>query len=258
VLFRSVYTEQGYPTHPMYLVLPLASLYSAVQAAYNITASLCVREQTGKGQKIDLSMFRAMLGVNRQFLGNFKGVYRTPWGPTGPLPLYRPYQCKDGKWFFLGLGNPKFFTLFATVMGHDEWLTDPLFEGAPFGVFPPRNAQVLAMFKPMFRARNRDEWIELFLSNGIPVAPIQSVDAFMQEPQVIASDMVKTIKQPGIGMVKEMGIPVTLADIPGRIRGPAPAPGQHTREILRKLGYSAQDIRRLKQEHIIKLPARRK
>jgi crotonobetainyl-CoA:carnitine CoA-transferase CaiB-like acyl-CoA transferase len=254
----TVYTEQGYPTHPLYVVLPLASLYSAVHAAYDVTAALCVREQTGRGQRIDVSMFRAVLGSFRQFLVNFEQVFRAPWGPTGPMPLYRPYKCKDGKWLFTALGNPKFFTIFAVTLGHDEWLTDPLFEGAPFLIMPPRNAQVMAMLKQIYLTKTRDEWLELLSSNGIPVAPVQSVDAFMDQPQVIANDMVKTIKQPGVGMVKQMGIPVTLADAPGKIKGPAPAPGQDTREILRRLGYSSKDMKGLKKENVIKLAPRRK
>jgi len=254
----SVYTEQGFPTHPLYLVLPLASLYSAVEAAFDITTGLCVREQTGRGQKIDLSMFRAILSTFRQFLVNFEGMFRAPWGPTGPMPLYRPYKCKDGKWLFTGLGNPKFFTIFAVTLGHDEWLTDPLFEGAPFLIMPPRNAQVMAMLKDIYLTKTRAEWLELLSENGIPVAPVQSVDAFMEEAQVAANDMVKTIKQPGRGMVKEMGVPISLEGTPGKIKGPAPSQGQNAREILKGLGYNSQDMKRLKKEQVIKLPPRRK
>jgi crotonobetainyl-CoA:carnitine CoA-transferase CaiB-like acyl-CoA transferase len=248
----SVYTEQGFPTHPLYLVLPLASLYSAAAAALDVTAGLCVREQTGKGQKIDVSMFRVILGTFRQFLVDFEGMFRAPWGPTGPMPLYRPYKCKDGKWLFTGLGNPKFFTQFALALEHDEWLTDPLFDGAPFLIFPPRNAVVMAMLKDLYLSKTRDEWIELLRSNEIPVAPVQSVSAFMEEPQVIANDMVKTLKQPGVGMVKEMGIPVEFMETPGKIKGPAPLPGQHTKEILRTLGYRAAQIKELKKAGVVR------
>jgi crotonobetainyl-CoA:carnitine CoA-transferase CaiB-like acyl-CoA transferase len=248
----SVYTEQGFPTHPLYLVLPLASLYSAVAAALDVTAGLCVREQTGKGQKIDISMFRVILGTFRQFLVDFEGMFRAPWGPTGPMPLYRPYQCKDGKWLFTGLGNPKFFTLFALTLGHEEWLTDPLFEGAPFLIFPPRNAQVMAIIKDIYLTKTRDEWIELLRENEIPVATVQSVGEFMEEPQVIANDMVKTLKQPGVGMVREMGIPVEFMETPGKIKGPAPLPGQHTKEILRTLGYRAAQIKDLKKAGVVR------
>lgn len=254
----TVYQEQGFPTHPLYLVLPLASLYTAVNAAYTIVTGLCVRETTGRGQKIDMSLFRTILSTFRQFNVDFEGMFRAPWGPTGLMPLYRPYQCKDGKWLFAGLGNPKFFMQFALALGHDEWLTDPLFEGAPFLIMPPRNAQVMAIIKPIYATKDRDEWIELFTAEGIPVAPVQSIDDFMNYQQVIANDMVQTVKEPKKGNVKEMGIPVDVTGCPGKIKGPSPQPGQHTREILRELGYSAQDIKRLNQEKAIKVAPRRK
>ncbi len=254
----SVYNEQGVVTHPLFLVLPLASLYTAVDAAFYIVSGLCVREKTGRGQKIDVSLFRTILSTFRQFNVDFEGMFRAPWGPTGPMPLYRPYQCKDGEWLFTGLGNPKFFMQFAVELGHDEWLTDPLFEGAPFLIFPPRNAQVMAMLKPLYKTKTRAEWMKQFMDASIPVAPVQTIDQFMDYKQVIASDMVQTVKEPKKGNVKEMGVPVALADTPGKIKGPSPQPGQHTREVLRELGYSAQEIKRLKQEKVIKLAPRRK
>ena len=254
----TVYNEQGLATHPLYVVLPLASLYTAVDAAFFIVAGLCVREKTGRGQKIEASLFRTILSSFRQHNVDFEGMFRAPWGPTGPLPLYRPYQCKDGKWLFTGLGNPKFFMQFAVELGHDEWLTDPLFEGAPFLIFPPRNAQVMSMIKPIYKTKTRDEWLEQFRSVGIPVAPVQNIDDFMAYDQVIASGMLQTVKEPKKGNVKEMGIPVDVTGCPGKIKGPSPQPGQHTREILKELGYSAQEIKRLKQGNVIKLAPRRK
>jgi crotonobetainyl-CoA:carnitine CoA-transferase CaiB-like acyl-CoA transferase len=254
----TVYQEQGLATHPLYVVLPLASLYTAVDVAFYIVTGLCARESTGRGQKIEASLFRTILSSFRQHNVDFEGMFRAPWGPTGPLPLYRPYQCKDGKWLFTGLGNPKFFMQFAIELGHDEWLTDPLFEGAPFLIFPPRNAQVMSMLKPIYATKTRNEWIEHFMSQGIPVAPVQNIDDFMAYEQIIASGMVQTVKEPKKGNVKEMGIPVDVTGCPGRIRGPAPQPGQHTREILKELGYSAPQIKHLKQENVIKLAPRRK
>jgi len=254
----TVYTEQGLATHPLYVVLPLASLYTAVDAAFSIVTGLCVRETTGRGQKIEMSLFRSILSTFRQFNVDFEGMFRAPWGPTGPMPLYRPYQCKDGKWLFTGLGNFKFFTAFALEMGHDEWLTDPLFEGAPFLIFPPRNAQVMSMLKPIYKSKKRDEWLEQLGAQELPVAPVQNVDDFMAYKQVIANDMVQTVKEPRLGNVKQMGVPVELADTPGKIQGPSPQQGQHTRQVLRELGYSALDIKLLKQEKAIKLAPRRK
>ncbi|MBN1614291.1 MAG: CoA transferase [Deltaproteobacteria bacterium] len=246
----SVYTNQGYGAHPLYIVLPLATHYAAFQAAFGITTALCVREMTGRGQKMDISLFRSIMGAQRLFLVDFPGSMRIPWGPSGLLPLYRAYQGSDGKWFFLGLGNFKFFTQFSMTMGRSEWLTDPLFEGAPFLILPPRNAQVMAMLKKIFAGKNRDEWLTLLRGDGVPCAPIRTIREFMDDPQVAANDMIVTMEEPGLGKVREMGIPVKLRGTPGEIKGPSPKRGRHTREILNGLGYSAEEIRRLQQTNV--------
>jgi crotonobetainyl-CoA:carnitine CoA-transferase CaiB-like acyl-CoA transferase len=243
----SVYTYQGYGGYPLYIVLPLATHYAAFQAAFAVTTALCARELTGRGQKVEISLLRAILCAQRLFLVEFAGMLKMPWGPTGPLPLYRPYQGADGKWFFLALGNPKFFTQFCVTMGRPEWLTDPLFEAAPFLILPPRNAQVMAMLKKIFLTRPRDEWVEMLRADGVPCAPIRSTREFMDDPQVAANDMVELVDQPGRGQVREMGIPVKLAATPGKVKGAAPRRGQHTREVLQGLGYSAAKIQGLRR-----------
>jgi crotonobetainyl-CoA:carnitine CoA-transferase CaiB-like acyl-CoA transferase len=248
----SIYTEQGAITHPLYIVLPLASTYTAAEAAYDVVAALCMRETSGKGQKIDLSIFRTILSTFRQYLVDFEGIIRSYWTPTGPLPLYRAYAGSDGKYFFLGCGNYKFVTLFCIVMEHEEWLEDPILDGAPFLILPPNSSRLRARLTNIFKTRTRDEWLELLSSNGIPVAPVQTIEEFMKYEQIRAVDMIQSIEQPGKGTVTEMGIPVALGLTPGTIKGPAPKAGQHSKEILRKLGYRVADIARLKRESVIK------
>jgi crotonobetainyl-CoA:carnitine CoA-transferase CaiB-like acyl-CoA transferase len=247
-----VYAEQGYVTHPLYVVLPLASIYSAVEAAFCTVAALCSRETTGNGQRIEISMFRTILAQMRQYVVDFKGKVDTPWGPSGPRPLYRPYEGSDGKWFFLGLGNIKFFTQFARLMGHDEWVEDPIFDGAPFMILPPRNAQVMSMFRNMFVRRPAGEWVELLQSNGIPCAPVQTVDDFMDYDQLRINDLLNRIGQPGLGIVTGMGIPVIPGLTPGRVKGPAPSAGQHTEQVLKGLGCKAAAIRQLRKDGVVR------
>lgn len=244
----SVYAEQGYTTRPLYLVLPLASIYTAVESAFCAVSGLCARETSGKGQKIEVSLFRTILGTFRQYLIEFDGALKGIWGPYGQLPFYRPYQCKDGKWFFLGTGNPKFITLFALAMGHDEWLTSPLFEGAPYLTLPHTHAEATIMLRQIFMTRTRDEWLELLIGQGIPAAPVQFIDDFMDNAQVRAVDMLKVVEQPGTGMVEEMGIPVLASLTPGGIKGPAPALGQNTKEILGTLGHQPVHIKEAQEK----------
>jgi crotonobetainyl-CoA:carnitine CoA-transferase CaiB-like acyl-CoA transferase len=77
------------------------------------------------------------------------------------------------------------------------------------------------------------------------------VEEFMDDPQVLANEMVVTVEQPGLGSVREMGIPLKLMQAPGEIKGPAPSLGQHTAEVLGALGYSAHEIAKLKNKGVI-------
>jgi CoA:oxalate CoA-transferase len=242
---------QGYP--PLYLVLPLPSQYAAFMAAFSITTALIAREYTGKGQRIDISLFGSMLGAGCMALVEFAGRIRIPFtDPQGAFPLYKFYQGSDGKWFFLGLGNVTFLTKFAIAMGHEEWLADPRFEGAPFLIFPPASDEIIAIFKEIFCTKKRDEWLEFFRSEDIPCAAALPVEEFLDDPQVMANDMVVEMEEPGLGKVRGMGIPVKLRGTPGQVKGRPPALGEHAQEILTDLlGYSEEEISGFKKNGLI-------
>lgn len=148
-------------------------------------------------------------------------------------------------------GNFTFFTKFALLMGHEEWLADPLFEGAPVAIAPPRDRQVIAMLQGIFATKTRDEWLELLRAGDVPCAPAQSIEEYLDDPQVLANDMVATVEEPHLGKVRQMGVPVRLSLTPGQVKGPSPLLGQHTEEVLADLGYSVQAIAKLKDEGII-------
>jgi len=248
-----VFADQaGEGNPPLYIVMPMPSYYAALMAAFSITTALLTREKTGRGQLVDISLLNALMFACSVGLLEFEGNIRIPFNnPQGSIPLYRFYEGSDGKWFFLGLGNFTFFTKFALILGHEEWLVDPLFEGAPFLIMPPRNEQVIRMLKEIFLTRTRDEWIDLLRSKDIPCAPAQPVEKFLDDPQVLANEMVVEVDQPGLGKVREMGVPVKLDLTPGQVKGPSPARGEHTEEVLSGLlGYSGKEIAKLRDQGI--------
>jgi len=247
------YVEQaGESNPPLYLVMPMPSYYASLMAAFSITTALLARETTGRGDYLDISLLNAMMYASSVGLLEFKDQIKIPFeDPQGAMPLYKFYQGSDGKWFFLGLGNFTFFTKFAVLMGREEWLVDPRFEGAPFLIMPPSSLEIMAMFKEIFVTKTRDEWVALLRTEDIPCAPAQSVEQFLDDPQVLANEMVIELDQPGLGKVRQMGVPVKLKAAPGRIKGPSPACGQHSEEVLTQLlGYSAGKIDELKDRQI--------
>jgi CoA:oxalate CoA-transferase len=251
----TVYVEQGGAgiAAPVFLVLPLASYYSAFMAAYSITIALIAREKTGLGQQVDISLINTIMAAGCGGLVNFAERERVPHSyQQGGSPVYRLYQGSDGEWFFLALGNLAFLAKFALAMGHEEWLMDERFEGAPFMILPPINEELIEMFEKIFSEKTRDEWLEFLGAEDIPCGPALPVETFLDDPQVIANDMVIEIEEPGLGPVRQMGVPVRLIRAPGSVKGPSPQKGEHTEEILAGLlNYSAEEISRLKQEKVI-------
>lgn len=253
----SVYTGQvggvAGDAQPLYIVLPLPSYYGALLSAFSVATAIWVREATGNGQMVDTSLFNAILSAQALGINDFSGIPRStiPTSAQGRHPLYRLYPGKDGKWFIIALGNLTFFAKFAIAMGHTEWVSDPRFEGMPFGIFPPRSTELVAMFRDIFSEKTRDEWLEIFKAADLPCDAGQTVVEFMDDPQVIANGMVARVEQPGLGTVREMGIPIKFELTQGSIKGPCPALGEHTEEILGNLGYSSMKINKLRDESVI-------
>jgi crotonobetainyl-CoA:carnitine CoA-transferase CaiB-like acyl-CoA transferase len=107
------------------------------------------------------------------------------------------------------------------------------------------------MLQAIFSTKTRDDWLEFLRAADIPCAASGTVEEYLNDPQVIANNMVVEIEQPSIGLVRQMGIPVRLYDNLGEIKGPAPEPGEHTTEILSNLGYTAQDIIELINKRVV-------
>lgn len=248
-----IYADQaGVGKPPVYVVLPLASHYAAMLAAFSITTALLVRESTGKGQRIDIPLLNAMIACQSNRLIYYPRCIRMPSGlPQGAVALYRLYHGSDNEWFFLGLGNAQFFGKFAIAMGHEEWVEDPLFDGAPWGILPPRSFQVIEKLQAVFSTKPRDEWLEMFRAVDVPCAPARRVDEFLDDPQVQANEMVIQLDDPNLGKVRQMGVAIKASLTQGEVKGPSPLLGQHTEEVLANLGYPPSKIARLKARKVV-------
>ncbi len=245
------YSEQNRVGDPIYQSQLLASHYSSFLAAFYIVTALYARELSGKGDRIDLSLLRSAVAIQPNVLGNSPRKIRFPFNVRGMMPMVRAYQGGDGQWFVLSAASVGFFTSLCSVLDHDEWHLDPLFAGAPLLILPPQSAQVISILQTIFYTRPRDEWIKVLQEANIPCSPVQSIEEFMNHPQIDANNLAVEIQEEGLGKVKEMNIPVELSGAPGSIKGPSPKLGQHTAEVLSGLGYSLKEIEAFKQKTVI-------
>src|SRR4051812_4601793 len=219
-----------------------------LMAAFGILAALRERDQTGKGQLVDVSMADGALSwlgmVAARYFAEGTAPQRGELELAGRLICYRPYACKDG-WVTLGALEPKFWQAWCRGVGRED-LIEKQFEA------PGSDAH--AEVERIFLDRTRDAWTEFASQHDCCLEPVLGLDEALDSELVRARDMVVELDQHGVP-VKQLGIPVKLSETPGGVRSPGPALGEHTRDVLAGLGYGDDDIARLEDAGAVAGPS---
>lgn len=220
---------------PVFLTMPLTSYGAAMLAAGACCAALLVRAQTGHGQEVEVSWLAGGLALQTGGLLLGEGVSRiagAAGNPLGGLPVYRAYRTADGSYLFLACGNPAFFHRFCLLIERPELISDPRFEGAPWGlVNPDDRAALSAILEPLFLSRPRDEWLAALQAADVPCAPVATRDEYLDDPQVRHNQMRLEIDDPLLSHTVQAGVPVWTHGTPGGVRSAAPLLGEHQTDL---------------------------
>lgn len=245
----SVTGEPGRP--PAKVGVPLTDLGASLFAVCGILAALHHRERTGAGQCLDTALVDAGVALSVWEATELFSTGNVP-GPLGSAHrMSAPYQairCADG-YITLGAANDRIFERLAHLLGHPEWIDDERFAVDGERV---RNREVLAdAIEAVTVARSRTYWLEQFEAHDIPCGPINTYREVMRDPQVQARGMVLETDHPTLGRIRTLGTPIKLRStplVPGR---PAPLLGQHTDEVLREAGYTAEEVAALRARQAV-------
>ena len=150
---------------------------------------------------------------------------------NGGAPYYDVYQTSDGRWFSLGAVEPKFFANLCTVIGRQDLIehhTSP---------DPDKRRQIHDALSAEFKTKTAHEWFHLLNQVDVCAAPVLTPAQAAADPHNRARGMILEVEGPpgfmnGSRAMTQIGIAPKLGHTPGRIRTPAPAPGQHTDEVL--------------------------
>jgi len=228
-----------------------ADTLTGMFAGYGILAALHARVRTGKGQLVETSLLQATMGfMNEPFMTYF-GAGKAPAAEDRPrMSKVFTALCRDEKPIAIHLSSPqKFWRAFVTAAGRADMIEDSRFRT---GRDQQKNWHIVhEILRPIFREKTRAEWFEIMVAAEVPVAPIYQLDEALADPQVQHLGMIRKVTHPEKGEVELVGFPVTLSETP---LGPIKAPdtlGEHSDEILRELGYSAEDIARMRADKLI-------
>jgi crotonobetainyl-CoA:carnitine CoA-transferase CaiB-like acyl-CoA transferase len=211
----------------------------ALMAAFGVMAALRERERSGEGQLVDVSMTDGSLAwlamVAAQYLCDGRVPRRGEGQLSGGILCYHPYEAADG-WVTCGALEPKFWRAFCEGVGRPE-LVAAQFE-AP-GSDPWREVAEI------FKGRTRDEWLAFNDEHDAMIEPVLDLDEALDSELVRDREMVVDLDQPGLGTVRQLGVPVKLSRTPGAVERPAPALGEHTEDVLRESGFGDDEIEAL-------------
>jgi len=217
-------------------------------AALSILASLIARQQTGRGQYADVSMLDGVVSLVGHLivldLATGEPLQPGRFLLNGGAPCYAIYETSDGKHLTLGALEEKFWLNLCKALGRPD-LVDCQFTSGE------RGERTRAELAGIFRTRTRQEWVELLQGEHMCLGAVLSLEEVASDPQVLARNMVWEIEHPTAGTHKVIGSPTRLSDTPASMRSPAPKFGEHTRQVMAELGYSAREVERLEVEGVV-------
>jgi formyl-CoA transferase len=233
---------------PVKAGVPVADLAAGLYCAAGILAACIAREQTGRGQYVDTSLYEAGVALSVWETAELWATGRVPQPLGSAHRMSAPYQAlrtRDGH-ITVGANNPRLWERLCRALGRDDLLTDPRFT-TNAGRMEHRDV-LAAELESVLTGRDSAEWETALLAAGVPCGPIRDYEQVARDPHTLAREMVVTMQHPVEGEIRGLGLPLKLSGTPGEIRRPAPVLGEHTDSVLAGLGYSAGRIAALREQ----------
>ena len=230
----------------------IADLTAGMYAAFGILAALRVREKTGRGQALDVSMMDGQLSLLNTGIGNYlaDGIVPGPMGTAyASLLPYQTFRTKTRE-LALAVASDKIWKTFCPLIGYPELAADPRYRTNQDRV--KNRDSLISRLEQVFLTRSYEEWERLLVEGGVPVGALNDFAQVVDHPQVKARGSLVEVDHPRAGRIRVVAPVVRMSATPGAVRTPAPALGEHTEEVLRDfLGLAPEAIAELRAAHAI-------
>ena len=236
---------------PVRVGIPVADLTSGIFLAQGILAAIIERERSGRGQWVHTSLLQAMVTMldfqaARWLIGNEIPPQAGNDHPTG-IPT-GVFTTKDGHINIAAAGQQMYRRL-CEALGIEALIDDPRFRSSKDR---SKNRAVLnAELDRVLAGKTSADWVELLNAKGVPSGPILNVQQVYENEQIVHLNMAVPVKHPALGELRLQAPPSTLSRTPASVRTPAPDVGEHTDEVLGELGFSADDVARLRRDKVV-------
>lgn len=238
-------TGEGPGRPPVKVGAPVTDITAGILAAMGVLAAIVERQGTGRGQKVDTSLFEAGI-VHTYWQSAIRFATGLSPGPLGSAhPLNAPYQAfptADG-WINLGAANQANWLRLLDALDAAALRDDPRFADNPGRM--RHLDELVESLSAIFRTRSTADWLDVMERAGIPAGPVLSIAEMHEHPHTQARAMVVEVEHSRVGPTRTLGLPVKFSRTPGAVVSGAPVLGEHTRAILAEYGFGSEEITRL-------------
>lgn len=232
--------------------IAINDIAAGATAIYSILAAEMVRQRTGQGQYIDVSLVDAGLAWTVWESGAYFGSGEEPL-PAGTRHRrstpYQAYRTADG-YVTIGANTDRLWErLVCGVLDRPELLTDKR-----FATLSDRMSNIDELereIETVTGTRTTREWIDSLDAAGVPGGPVLTYDQALHDPHVLSRDMITDLRHPIIGAMRTIAPPTKFSDLDYTVRGPSPWLGQHTAEVLREAGLDDGELTRLFDDGVV-------
>jgi len=242
-----VLSVTGTPETQTKVGISIVDISAGMYAYSGILTALYQREKTGKGTRVDVTMFESLAEWMSHPL-NYTHFGGKPPQRSGPdhatIVPYGRFKCGDGAYVMLGIQNEREWAKFcAGVLGMPGLATDDKYSNNTKRT--SRRAEVVALIEEVFSRMKAEEVVARLDAADIANARINTPQEVWDHPQLKARDRWREVGSPA-GPLPVLLPPVTMPEFEARL-DPIPAIGEHTDRVLADIGYGAADIADLRK-----------
>jgi CoA:oxalate CoA-transferase len=222
-------------------------------AAYGAVLALYHREKTGRGQRVEVSLFNTGVAAvsfhGHSVACEVLNEKREQLGNAGYYTFSNVFTARDGT-VFLDATSDRLWKKFIRVIGHPELADDPRFKDDTLRY---RNREsLIPIVQKWVEKQTADEVCQKMRNAKLPHAKIKSIADVIHNPQVEAQGLFVDVDIPGANPIPHPRLPLSMSETPPKIMSAAPAIGEHNNEVYGNiLGLTEDEIHRLGQNSVI-------
>jgi crotonobetainyl-CoA:carnitine CoA-transferase CaiB-like acyl-CoA transferase len=228
-------------------------LGTGMHALSGVLAAYIERLKTGNGAHVEVTLLDTAVGLMAYHAQNYWRASLVPKRMGTGHPALCPYQAfdsEDGP-IMIGVGNDAQWRRFCEIAGLEEAASAPRFATNKARVM--NFDETVALVAARVKQNTRAYWLNLLPTEKIPCSPIHTLPEALAHPQVVERGLVVESNHPVLGKIKTFALPVRFNGQSRKVVRPAPLLGEHSEEVLREMGFDAEQIGRWAKDKVVEV-----